>query len=49
MDYQKVLKEIYENIIIEENLGEVASYIPELSKVNPDKFGICLKTIDTEE
>lgn len=26
--------------------GEVASYIPELSKVNPDGFGICLVTVD---
>jgi glutaminase len=25
--------------------GKVADYIPELSKVNPDKFGVCLTTI----
>lgn len=29
-----------------ENLGEVASYIPELSKVNPEKFGIHLITTE---
>lgn len=26
--------------------GEVASYIPELTKANPDWFGICLVTVD---
>ncbi|MEI6536459.1 MAG: glutaminase, partial [Verrucomicrobiaceae bacterium] len=26
------------------NEGEVASYIPELTKANPDWFGICLVT-----
>ncbi len=28
------------------SLGEVAKYIPELGKVNPNKFGACLTTID---
>jgi len=26
--------------------GEVATYIPELAKANPDHFGICLATVD---
>ena len=26
--------------------GEVASYIPELTKANPDDFGVCLVTAD---
>ena len=26
--------------------GEVATYIPELAKANPDHFGICLVTVD---
>jgi glutaminase len=26
--------------------GEVATYIPELGKVNPDDFGICIVTVD---
>jgi glutaminase len=26
--------------------GDVASYIPELSKANPDDFGICVATVD---
>lgn len=28
--------------------GEVASYIPELAKVNPDLFGICIATVNGE-
>jgi glutaminase len=28
------------------NDGEVATYIPELAKANPDHFGICLTTLD---
>jgi len=28
------------------NTGEVASYIPELKKANPDDFGICVVTMD---
>jgi glutaminase len=30
----------------EDHGGEVASYIPELSKANPDRFGISLATLD---
>ena len=26
--------------------GAVATYIPELAKVDPDQFGICLVTMD---
>ncbi|MFM8412772.1 MAG: glutaminase, partial [Alphaproteobacteria bacterium] len=26
--------------------GEVATYIPELGKADPDKFGICIVTAD---
>ena len=49
MDYQAVLNEIYQVVEKEENAGQVATYIPELSKVNPNKFGVCLRTINTKE
>ena len=26
--------------------GDVATYIPELAKANPEHFGICLVTVD---
>ncbi len=49
MDYQKIIKEIYEEVKNGKPEGEVASYIPELSNVNPDKFGIALLTVDGNE
>ena len=42
MDFQNVLDEIYEQVKQSENRGTVASYIPELGKVDPSKFGIYL-------
>ena len=30
-------------------MGKPASYIPELLKVNPDRYGICLRTIEGKE
>ena len=42
MKYQKILDEVYNEIINEENKGKVASYIPELAKVDPSNFGIHL-------
>lgn len=49
MNYQEVINEIYQTIKQQENVGQVADYIPELSKVDSNKFGICLKTIEQEE
>ncbi len=39
------LNEIYESYLPNKN-GQVADYIPELAKVKPDLFGICLATPD---
>lgn len=49
MNYQEIIDGIFEEIQNQENLGQVASYIPELAKVHPDSFGIHLCTIDGEE
>lgn len=49
MDYQLILREIYEIISAKKDRGELASYIPELAKVNPDNFGIYLTTVDKNE
>ena len=46
IDYQQVMNNIYSRICGEENEGKVADYIPELSKVDPNKFGACLRTIE---
>ena len=46
MDYQKIINEIATEIDRTKYDGKVADYIPELSKVSPDKFGIHLSCID---
>ncbi len=46
MDYQKIIDDIYIQIKGEVDTGQVATYIPELGSVNPDQFGVYLKTVD---
>ena len=48
MDYQKILEDIYQEILPFAEKGKQADYIPALAKVNPDQFGICLKTVTGE-
>lgn len=48
MDYHKILQEIDAEIAILLNDGEVANYIPELAKINPNKFGMHLTTVRHE-
>ena len=45
MDYGRILEEIYQEIKPYSKVGEQATYIPALAKVNPDQFGMCLCTI----
>ena len=45
MDYQQILENIYQAILPYAKEGKQADYIPELAKVNPDQFGMCLHTI----
>jgi glutaminase len=42
MDYQNLLKEVFVEVQGMNLQGEVASYIPELGRVDPNKFGIAL-------
>lgn len=39
-DYQKVISKVYSSILATENLGKVATYIPELACIDENKFGI---------
>ena len=48
MNYQQLLEDIYQETQIYATQGEPASYIPELTKVNPNQYGICLKTLEGE-
>ena len=49
MDYQQILERIYQSILPYAKEGKQADYIPELAKVNPDQFGMCIHTIYGEE
>lgn len=46
MDYQKILEDIYNEILPYAKTGSQADYIPALAKVDPDQFGICLRTVE---
>lgn len=45
MDYDRIIREIYNEVIPFQGEGAVASYIPELAKVHPDQFGLYLKCL----
>lgn len=49
MDYKKIMEDIYNEILPFADKGKQADYIPALAKVNPDQFGMCLKTIAGDE
>ena len=45
MDYTQLLDSIYQSILPYAKEGKQADYIPELAKVSPDQFGMCIHTI----
>ncbi|WP_346761761.1 glutaminase [Agaribacillus aureus] len=47
--YQEILQEIHEEIKPFKGEGQIATYIPELATVDPDKYGICLHCFDGQE
>lgn len=46
MDFQPIIKQIYEQVRAGESRGRVATYIPELGNIPADKFGVYLETCD---
>lgn len=46
MDYKAIFQNIYSNLLPIEDIGQVADYIPELGRVNPNHFGVHLTTIE---
>ena len=48
IDYQKILLEITAEFTEADDIGKIATYIPELGKVNPAKLGIHLSTLDNQ-
>lgn len=49
MNYQNILERIYQEIQPYALSGKQADYIPALAQVNPDQFGVYLKTLDGED
>lgn len=48
MNYTTIISEILNSICSIKNTGVLPTYIPELSSINPNKFGIHLSTINSE-
>lgn len=46
MKYNDLFSKIYDSLEETDHPGEVASYIPELKNVDPNKFGVHLTTLD---
>lgn len=46
MNYQQILNDINDELISYENHGKVATYIPELAHIPPNKFGLHLHCTD---
>lgn len=49
MDYQGILNDIENQVSCADLPGQIASYIPELAKVNPNKFGMHLCSVIGDE
>ena len=48
MDYTSALSKIYHKVVNAKDSGKIATYIPELAKVDPQKFGVHLATLDKQ-
>ncbi len=46
MNYQKILNDIYDDLTPRIGDGRIATYIPELAKINPCQFGMAVLTTD---
>jgi glutaminase len=49
VNYKEIIEEVYSTVKESEHRGQLAPYIPELAKINPDNFGVHLSTIDNFE
>lgn len=49
MNYDKIISDIFNEVKSSVQEGKVANYIPELAKIDPEKFGISLIDIDGKE
>ncbi len=49
IDYKEVLESLYKTLSLEENKGAIATYIPELAKVDANNFGVCFLSTENKE
>lgn len=49
MNFKQILNDLHATCISEKDSGKVANYIPELKKVNSEKFGIYLDTLSSQQ
>lgn len=47
MNYQRIIDTIFEEVKPLRGVGEQATYIPVLAKVNPEQTGICIETLES--
>ncbi len=45
-DYEQILRQVVDEMREVPPAGAVAAYIPELAGVNPDLFGLALRTVE---
>lgn len=48
INYKEIVTQVYNQVIELEDNGKPAGYIPELAKVDPYKFGICISSLHYE-
>ncbi|MEA3450627.1 MAG: glutaminase [Bacteroidota bacterium] len=46
MNFKEIIKEISEEVLLMNDTGKIADYIPILSEINPEKYGINLLTLE---
>lgn len=46
MNFEEIIQDVYKKVKATENKGQVASYIPELQRIDSEKLGIYISTID---
>lgn len=49
MNCQSEINQVYQEVRNEHSYGKVASYIPELKNVAPNKLGVCVTTVSGED
>jgi len=48
MNFENIIQETYQKVKALDDIGKTASYIPELSRVDPANFGVFVTTIDQQ-